>query len=80
MEFRFAARGPIIRNEQPPLSMESIIGEPGSGSESSIENYSMVKNHTDNRHGIIGYLDDPSVAKRITDALKVQANVGEHLP
>jgi hypothetical protein len=34
-----------------------------------IENYSLVKNGTDNRHGIAGYLDDPIVAKRLLDAL-----------
>jgi hypothetical protein len=28
-----------------------------------------VKNHTDNRHGIAGYLDDPVVATRILNAL-----------
>ena len=35
----------------------------------SIENNSAVKNHTDNRHGIDGYLDDPAVAKRIIGTL-----------
>jgi hypothetical protein len=35
----------------------------------NIENHSAVKNHTSNRHGIVGYLDDPAVAKRILDAL-----------
>ena len=35
----------------------------------SIENYGAVKNHTANRHGIVGYLDDPNVAKRILGAL-----------
>lgn len=34
-----------------------------------IENNGNVKNHTDNRHGIVGYLDDPAVAKRILSAL-----------
>ena len=34
-----------------------------------IENFDRVKNHTDNRHSIAGYLDDPEVAKRIVDAL-----------
>jgi hypothetical protein len=34
-----------------------------------IENYSMVKNRTSNRHGIVGYLDDSSVAKRIVAGL-----------
>jgi hypothetical protein len=32
-----------------------------------IENYSGVKNSTDNRHGIIGYLDDPQVSRRLLD-------------
>lgn len=31
----------------------------------AIENYGEVKNHTDNRHGIVGYLDDVEVAGRI---------------
>lgn len=35
----------------------------------AIENYSLVKNHTDNRHGIVGYLDDPEIAKKLLDAL-----------
>ena len=35
----------------------------------AIENYAGVNNHTDNRHGIAGYLDDPVVAKRILGAL-----------
>ena len=35
-----------------------------------IDNYSLVDNHTDNRHGIDGYLDDAAVAKRIADALR----------
>lgn len=35
------------------------------------ENYGSVLNATDNRHGIIGYLDDADVAKHILDALRV---------
>ena len=35
----------------------------------AIENNPTVKNHTDNRHGIVGYLDNPDVAKRILNAL-----------
>lgn len=35
----------------------------------AIENYGMVDNQTDNRHGIAGYLDDVFVAKRILDAV-----------
>jgi hypothetical protein len=36
-----------------------------------IENQTDVNNHTANRHGIAGYLDDKEVAKRIYDALTV---------
>ena len=36
-----------------------------------IENYAAVKNLTGNRHGIVGYLDDPHVAKRLLDALGI---------
>ena len=35
----------------------------------AIENNSTVRNHTENRHGIVGYLDNPDVAKRILNAL-----------
>lgn len=35
----------------------------------AVENYSKVSNHTNNRHGIDGYLDDDTVAKRILGAL-----------
>lgn len=34
----------------------------------SIENYSMIRNHTANRHGIEGYLDNPIIAGRVTEA------------
>jgi hypothetical protein len=34
-----------------------------------IENLAHVSNHTDNRHGIAGYLDDKEVARRIHEAL-----------
>ena len=34
-----------------------------------IENKTDVRNHTQNRHGISGYLNDPEVARRIYDAL-----------
>jgi hypothetical protein len=34
-----------------------------------VTNYNQVKNHTNNRHGIIGYLDDPTVTNWILDAL-----------
>jgi hypothetical protein len=36
----------------------------------SVENYGSVRNATDNRHGIIGYLDDADVAKHVLDALR----------
>jgi pimeloyl-ACP methyl ester carboxylesterase len=36
----------------------------------AIENYPRVNNHTDNRHGIDGYLDDTDVARRIATALR----------
>ncbi|MHC3017516.1 hypothetical protein [Klebsiella pneumoniae] len=36
-----------------------------------IENNATVKNHTANRHGILGYLADPDVAKQILGALSV---------
>jgi hypothetical protein len=35
----------------------------------AVTNYDKVNNHTDNRHRIDGYLDDPTVAKWILDAL-----------
>jgi pimeloyl-ACP methyl ester carboxylesterase len=35
----------------------------------AVTNYDQVKNHTNNRHGIVGYLDDPTVARWILDAL-----------
>lgn len=35
----------------------------------AIENKTDVDNHTENRHGIAGYLDDKEVARRIYDAL-----------
>lgn len=35
-----------------------------------IENYAQVQNHTDNKHGIDGYLDDAAVARRIANAIR----------
>lgn len=35
----------------------------------AIENKNDVDNHTDNRHGIAGYLDDPEVARNIANAI-----------
>ena len=34
-----------------------------------IDNYPLVKNHTENRHGIDGYLDDVQVARHVAAAL-----------
>ena len=34
-----------------------------------ITNYNQIRNQTDNRHGIIGYLNDTTVAQRIAEAL-----------
>ena len=34
-----------------------------------IENNTDIQNHTDNRHGIVGYLNDKEVARRIYDVL-----------
>jgi hypothetical protein len=35
----------------------------------AIKNYGRVKNHTDDKHGIAGYLDDKTVARRIISGL-----------
>lgn len=42
----------------------------------AIENKTDVRNRTENRHGIEGYLEDPVVAKRIHDALVKAENDG----
>ncbi|WP_133061137.1 hypothetical protein [Paraburkholderia hospita] len=36
----------------------------------TVVNNPTVKNHTDNRHGIAGYLDDPDVARQILTTLR----------
>lgn len=36
----------------------------------AVENYDQVKNPTDNRHGIVGYLNDAEVARRVVGALR----------
>ncbi|KUL96634.1 serine peptidase [Bosea sp. WAO] len=36
----------------------------------SVMNYNAVKNHTENRHGIAGYLNDPSVTATVMAAMK----------
>lgn len=46
-----------------PLDAESFDVDP------SITNNKLVKNWTDNRHGIIGYLDNPEIAARIYSGL-----------
>ncbi len=40
--------------------------------EPEIVNNSKIKNHTDNKHGIIGYLNDAEVARQISDALNTE--------
>jgi hypothetical protein len=35
----------------------------------AILNHDRVDNHTDNRHGIVGYLDDPQVARAVVEGL-----------
>jgi hypothetical protein len=35
----------------------------------AVQNYGKVENGTDNRHGILGYLDNADVAKQVLDAL-----------
>ena len=47
-----------------PLTKERFDVDP------AIVNKTDVRNHTDNRHGISGYLDDVEVARRIHDALR----------
>ncbi|NMG28072.1 alpha/beta hydrolase [Aromatoleum evansii] len=37
----------------------------------AIENNPTVKNHTANRHGVVGYLDDPGVVRHVLGALGV---------
>lgn len=46
-----------------PLDAENFPVQP------AVENNNTVRNQTDNHHGIIGYLNNPDVAKRILDAL-----------
>jgi hypothetical protein len=36
----------------------------------AVENYTGVINHTNNRHGIVGYLDNPTIAERVLDQLE----------
>ncbi|MGE0684974.1 MAG: alpha/beta hydrolase [Candidatus Binatia bacterium] len=49
-----------------PLNMGHFPVDP---TNPAIENKTDVRNKTENRHGIAGYLDDKEVAKRIYDAL-----------
>jgi hypothetical protein len=46
-----------------PLDAQNFPVQP------AIENNAGVRNRTDNRHGIVGYLDNADVARRIVDAL-----------
>jgi hypothetical protein len=45
------------------------LDDPYFPTDPAIINNNGVDNHTDNRHGIIGYLDDAAVAKQIVEAL-----------
>ena len=58
-------------NAMDPNDIVSLypLGPPRFGVEPEIENKTDVDNHTDNQHGIAGYLDDPVVARQIFDAL-----------
>lgn len=47
-----------------PLDAENFPVNP------AVENYGRVLNGTDNRHGIVGYLDNPDVAKHILEGLQ----------
>ena len=47
-----------------PLNADNFAIKP------PIKNYPFVNNHTDNRHGIAGYLDDADVANQIAAALR----------
>jgi pimeloyl-ACP methyl ester carboxylesterase len=47
-----------------PLDQENFPVSP------AIENYAGVKNDTGDRHGIVGYLRDRQIAKRVLDALE----------
>lgn len=49
-----------------PLSPRYFPLDPA---EPAIENRTDVRNRTENRHGIAGYLDDPEVARRIYEAI-----------
>lgn len=59
----FNARDPRDVVALYPLTKENFPVDP------AIENFDGVKNGTDNRHGIDGYLDDKLVAKRVYDSL-----------
>lgn len=50
------------------------------GIEPPIENKTDVRNHTPNKHGIVGYLDDADVARRIHDALVAAQQPGASRP
>jgi hypothetical protein len=45
------------------------LKDPWFKTDPSISNYDQVHNQTDNRHGIVGYLNDPTVAKCIDEGL-----------
>jgi hypothetical protein len=45
------------------------LTDPWFKTDPAITNYSRVKNITDNRHGILGYLNDVTVARAVAEAL-----------
>lgn len=45
------------------------LKDPWFKTDPAIKNYNRIDNHTDNRHGIVGYLNDVTVARCIAEAL-----------
>ncbi len=58
-------------NAMDPQDIVSLysLEPPQFGVDPAIENKTDIDNHTDNQHGIAGYLDDAVVARRIHEAL-----------
>jgi hypothetical protein len=55
----------VRTSSTPPSEHCRQLGRPNPG----IENSAAVRNRTDNRHGMSGYLDDKDIARRIYDTL-----------
>lgn len=55
-------------DERDVVALRDLTGQVFHGVTPRIRNHTGVRNHTDNRHGIIGYLDDPRVAREIRSA------------